>query len=90
MNKKFFQLKPRLKKDIKEKVFEAKAIFEVKAKGQDREMKAEAEKCFRDALFQPRLLENIFYSHESFFITILITDCFFAQCRTFLRVSSKL
>ena len=54
MNEKFFQLKPRLKKDIKEKVFEAKAIFEVEAKGRDQEMKAEAEKCFRDVLFQPR------------------------------------
>ena len=54
MNEKFFQLKPRLKKDIKEKVFEAKAIFEVKAEGRDREMKAEAEKSFRDVLFQPR------------------------------------
>ena len=54
MNEKFFQLKPRLKKDIKEKVFEAKAIFEVEAEGRDREMKAEAEKCFRDVLFQPR------------------------------------
>ena len=52
--KNFFQLKPRLKKDIKEKVFEAKAIFEGKAEGRDREMKAEAEKCFRDVLFQPR------------------------------------
>ena len=54
MNEKFFQLKPRLKKDIKERVFEAKAIFEVKAEGRDREMKAEAEKCFQDVLFKPR------------------------------------
>ena len=38
MNEKFFQLKPRLKKDIKEKVFEAKAIFEVEAEGRDLEM----------------------------------------------------
>ena len=52
---------------MKEEVFEAKAIFEVETIGQEREMKAEAEKCFRDALFQPRLLENIFYSYESFF-----------------------
>ncbi len=56
-----------MKKIIKEKVFESKAIFVVEAVGQDGEMKAGAEKCFRDALFQPRLLENIFYSYESFF-----------------------
>ena len=54
VNEKFFQLKPRLKKEVKEKVFEAKAIFEVKAEGRDREMKAEAEKCFRDVLFKSR------------------------------------
>ena len=44
-----------MKKSIKEEVFEAKAIFEVEAVGQDREMKAEAEKCFQDAIFSTKV-----------------------------------
>ena len=54
MNKIFFFNSNKVKKDIKERVFEAKAIFEVEAEGRDQEMKAEAEKSFRDVLFQPR------------------------------------
>ena len=71
MNENFFQDNRGWKKSIKEEVFEAKAIFEVEAEGRDREMKAEAEKCFRDAFFQPRLLENIFFHTSHFYNTIL-------------------
>ena len=72
MNEKFFQLKPRLKKDIKEKVFEAKAIFEVEAEGRDQEMKAEAEKCFRDVLFQPRFnWKHFLFTRVIFYNTFL-------------------
>ena len=72
MNEKFFQLKPRLKKDIKEKVFEAKAIFEVEAEGRDREMKAEAKKCFRDVLFKPRFnWKHFLFTRVIFYNTFL-------------------